>query len=125
MYLLSEKPELSPKKIIALGTPNNADFFIDEFIRVLGLSTAIRKNLVDYFSDYSGMITKDFDSKLFAKNQNSVGLIIHDQNDKEAPFEYARDMAKLWPRSTFIGTEGFGHKLRDESIVQEVVRFLE
>ena len=125
MYLLSKNPVLSPKKVIALGTPNHADYFIDEFIRVLDLSTKIRENLVNYFSDYSGMITKDFDSKLFAKNQNSIGLIVHDQNDKEAPFEYARDMAKLWPRSTFTGTKGFGHKLRDESVVQEVVKFLE
>lgn len=125
MYLLSENPKLSPNKIIALGTPNHADFFIDEFIRVLGLSKAIRKNLVNYFSNYSGMNTTDFDSKLFARNQKSYGLIIHDKCDKEAPFEYAKEMSKFWSQSIFVETVGLGHKLRDDTVVQEVIRFVE
>lgn len=125
MYLLGINPKLTPKKVIALGTPSNADFFIDEFIRILNLSTKIRKNLVSYFSNYSGLITQNFDSKLFAKNQKSIGLIVHDKNDEAAPFEYAQAMAKLWPKSTFIATEGFGHKLRDDSVVQKVVGFIE
>lgn len=125
MYLLSNYPLLSPPKVIALGTPSYADSFIDEFIRVLNLSSKARKNLVTYFTNYSGLKTNDFDSKLFAKNQKSFGLIVHDINDKEAPFEYAKEMAKIWPKSRFLGTEGFGHKLRDDSVVQEVIKFID
>lgn len=125
MYLLSNYPLLSPPKVIALGTPSYADSFIDEFIRVLNLSSKARRNLVTYFTNYSGLKTKDFDSKLFAKNQKSFGLIVHDINDKEAPFEYAKEMAKIWPKSRFLGTEGFGHKLRDDSVVQEVIKFID
>lgn len=125
MYLLSNYPLLSPPKVIALGTPCYADSFIDEFIRVLNLSSKARRNLVTYFTNYSGLKTNDFDSKLFAKNQKSFGLIVHDINDKEAPFEYAKEMAKIWPKSRFLGTEGFGHKLRDDSVVQEVIKFID
>lgn len=125
MYLLSNYPLLSPPKVIALGTPSYADSFIDEFIRVLNLSSKTRRNLVTYFTNYSGLKTNDFDSKLFAKNQKSFGLIVHDINDKEAPFEYAKEMAKIWPKSRFLGTEGFGHKLRDDSVVQEVIKFID
>jgi hypothetical protein len=125
MYLLSNYPLLSPPKVIALGTPSYADSFIDEFIRVLNLSSKARRNLVTYFTNYSGLKTNDFDSKLFAKNQKSFGLIVHDINDKEAPFEYAKEMAKIWPKSRFLGTEGFGHKLRDDSVVQEVIKFID
>lgn len=125
MYLLSNYPLLSPPKVIALGTPSYADSFIDEFIRVLNLSSKARRNLVTYFTNYSGLKTNDFDSKLFAKNQKSFGLIVHDINDKEAPFEYAKEMAKIWPKSRFFGTEGFGHKLRDDSVVQEVIKFID
>ena len=125
MYLLSNYPLLSPPKVIALGTPSYADSFIDEFIRVLNLSSKTRRNLVTYFTNYSGLKTNDFDSKLFAKNQKSFGLIVHDINDKEAPFEYAKEMAKIWPKSRFLGTEGVGHKLRDDSVVQEVIKFID
>ena len=125
MYLLSNYPLLSPPKVIALGTPSYADSFIDEFIRVLNLSSKARRNLVTYFTNYSGLKTNDFDSKLFAKNQKSFGLIVHDINDKEAPFEYAKEMAKIWPKSRFLDTEGFGHKLRDDSVVQEVIKFID
>jgi hypothetical protein len=125
MYLLSNYPLLSPPKVIALGTPSYGDSFIDEFIRVLNLSSKARRNLVTYFTNYSGLKTNDFDSKLFAKNQKSFGLIVHDINDKEAPFDYAKEMAKIWPKSRFLGTEGFGHKLRDDSVVQEVIKFID
>ena len=125
MYLLSNYPLLSPPKVIALGTPSYADSFIDEFIRVLNLSSKARRNLVTYFTNYSGLKINDFDSKLFAKNQKSFGLIVHDINDKESPFEYAKEMAKIWPKSRFLGTEGFGHKLRDDSVVQEVIKFID
>jgi hypothetical protein len=125
MYLLSNYPLFSPPKVIALGTPSYADSFIDEFIRVLNLSSKARRNLVTYFTNYSGLKTNDFDSKLFAKNQKSFGLIVHDINDKEAPFDYAKEMAKIWPKSRFLGTKGFGHKLRDDSVVQEVIKFID
>jgi hypothetical protein len=71
------------------------------------------------------MNTTDFDSKLFARNQKSYGLIIHDKCDKEAPFEYAKEMSKFWSQSIFVETVGLGHKLRDDTVVQEVIRFVE
>jgi hypothetical protein len=71
------------------------------------------------------MKTTDFDSKLFAKNQKSLGLIIHDKRDVEAPFNYAKDMAEIWPKSIFVETDGLGHKLRDDFVVKAVMEFME
>jgi pimeloyl-ACP methyl ester carboxylesterase len=125
MYLFAHKPHYAPRKIAALGTPSSAHFFIDEYIRILGVSNTVRDNLVRYFKDYSKLDPSDFDTKLFAKHQNSEGLIIHDEHDQDVPFEYAREMAKLWKNAKFIATRRLGHKLRDQSVVDCVVQFFE
>ena len=70
-------------------------------------------------------IAYTFESIIFAKNQKSLGLIIHDKSDKEAPFNYAKEMARLWPKSIFLETDGLGHKLRDDFVVREVIGFME
>ncbi|PCJ66290.1 MAG: hypothetical protein COA58_05810 [Bacteroidetes bacterium] len=125
MCLFSEKPELAPEKFAALATPSNANFFIDEFVRVLRVNVRVRKNLVDYFEGYAGTTPDYYDSLNFAQKQTSHGLLIHDKEDGEATYDNVVEINKLWPNSTLYTTNGFGHKLRDISVVNKVVDFFE
>lgn len=125
MYLFSQKPALSTHKLVALGTPNYVDYFIDEFIRILDLSVDVKTNMYAHIKRSTNQLPVEFDSKIFAKKQVAQGLIIHDEEDRDVPFEYAKSMASLWPNASFMGTKGFGHKLRDDSIVQAVIDFID
>jgi hypothetical protein len=53
------------------------------------------------------------------------GLIIHDEEDAEAPYHYSIPLHKAWPHSRLVTTRGFGHNLRSLSVVKEVVEFIE
>lgn len=53
-------------------------------------------------------------------------LVVHDVDDKEAPFSDGELLAKTWPGAYFVATEGLGHRriLRDPEVVASVTRFL-
>lgn len=125
MCLFYEKPELALKKVVLLGTPGKAIDFIDEYAKVLKTHPRVKRNLTQYFLDYAGMTPEYYDTARFAPRQTSSALLIHDTHDKEAPYHYAVSVASLWPDSHLHTTQGYGHKLRDVSVVNKVIQFFD
>ncbi|MEJ6750964.1 MAG: hypothetical protein QNL27_06465, partial [Bacteroidia bacterium] len=125
MCLFYEKPETSISKIAMLGTPGEAIDFVDEYARVLKTSPRVKRNLHAYFEEYAGVKASYYSTVRFAPLQSAESLIIHDTEDKEAPYHYAKKIHELWPNSRMMTTSGLGHKLRDISVVNEVVAFFD
>ena len=52
-------------------------------------------------------------------------LVIHDQNDKEVPWQVGKSVADAWPGAELILTQGLGHQriLRNEAVIDTAVRF--
>jgi pimeloyl-ACP methyl ester carboxylesterase len=125
MCLFYEKPELALSKLVLMGTPGEASEFIDEYARVLKTHPRVKANLEAYFLAYAGLTPGYYSSTRFAPAQTSQSLLIHDVQDKEAPYHYAETITELWPNATLFTTDGFGHKLRDISVVNAVVGFFD
>ncbi len=125
MCLFYEKPELALKKVALLGTPGKATDFIDEYAKILKTHPRVKHNLIQYFINYSGMKPDYYDTLRFAPSQTSQALLIHDIQDKEAPYHYAESIAAIWPNSHLHTTQGYGHKLRDISVVNKVIQFFD
>lgn len=53
-------------------------------------------------------------------------LIIHDRGDADTPYAEGEELAKHWPATELIGTDGLGHHriLRDPEVVEATVGFL-
>jgi hypothetical protein len=60
----------------------------------------------------------------FSKSLQLQGLIIHDTEDKEAPFQTAVNMNAIWENSKLISTTGLGHNLKSKELVEEVAKFI-
>jgi len=123
LNLFHLKPELSPKKIAVLGTPGEVSEFLDLFSGILNLSFKARKNMEDYIQNYFDATPADFSIRKIAATQHTKGLIIHDRDDKEAPFHYAELMHEVWENADIHITEGLGHKLRSIEVVEKVISF--
>jgi len=108
-----------------LGTPGEAIDFVDEYARLLKTSPRVKRNLHAYFEEYAGVKASYYSTVRFAPLQSAESLIIHDTEDKEAPYHYAKKIHELWPNSRMMTTSGLGHKLRDISVVNEVVAFFD
>lgn len=124
LYTLFERPELMPRNLLIMATPGNAEEFIDLFRQTLGLSQQAVDATIERFVNYAGKRPEYFSAVTFAKDIRCPGLIIHDEGDREALVGNARAIHAAWPNSELVITEGLGHNLRSNVVVDIVVQYL-
>lgn len=113
------------KALLILGCPGNAQDFVDVYQGMLGLSKKTMQLITDRFQSLYQHKPPYFNSARFVERAKFPGLIVHDENDKEAPFHYAETLSKNWSNSSFMVTKGLGHKLRSPEVVKRVIEYLE
>ena len=124
LHAFYESPDLSVDRIVLLAAPGEAVDFISAFQKTLALSDRTVKLVTDYFAGRYGVGPDFFSAHRFAKNLRVKGLIIHDEEDTEAPYHYSPRLHQIWQNSTFITTRGLGHNLKSLSVVKMVADFI-
>ncbi|MBS1680829.1 MAG: alpha/beta hydrolase [Bacteroidetes bacterium] len=120
-YRLSSFPV---SKIVAMATPGEAKEFVTYYQHLVGISNRCMKQILMYFVNKLGHGPEYFSTEEFAKTITSQGLIIHDTEDKEAPYRYALTTHNNWKNSELITTTGLGHNLKSKDLIKEVEKFL-
>jgi pimeloyl-ACP methyl ester carboxylesterase len=123
LYAFYYNPSLAVKKLILTGTPGEAADFMGFYQKVLGLNARTMKLVYGYFFNAMKHPPGFFSSKIFAAAVTVPGLIIHDENDSEAPYKYALEQHDAWKKSTLITTHGLGHNLKSKEIINKVVAY--
>lgn len=124
LYTLFEKPVLTPKSLVILASPGNAEEFIALFREQLDLSQKMIDATIRRFKQYAGKTPDYFSAITFAKSIRCPGLIIHDDTDKEALVDNARAIHAAWKKSQLLITSGLGHNLRSPVIVEKVAEWV-
>jgi hypothetical protein len=125
LYTFYRFPLLPVNNIILMAPPGEADDFISVFRNTLGVSERALQLVIDHFSAQYGVTPEYFSTVKFASSVNVKGLIIHDEEDTEAPYRYSIPLQQAWEKSRLISTKGFGHNLRSATVVKEVVEFIQ
>jgi pimeloyl-ACP methyl ester carboxylesterase len=124
LYTFHKYPLLQVKQMILLAPPGEASDFISVFQKTLGLNSRTLDLIIDHFASRYDVTPDYFSTTRFIKSVNVKGLIIHDEDDDEAPYHYSLPLHRSWERSRLITTKGFGHNLRSPSVVNDVVDFI-
>lgn len=123
LHALHHHPDLGVQGLVLLGTPGEANEFILYYQQVLGLNAHTMKHVRNYFMQRIQQPPEYFSSQRFAREMPIPGLIIHDREDKEAPYHHAVEVHAAWPKSKLITTEGLGHNLKSKEVVHHVLEF--
>jgi len=110
--------------LIALAPPGEVKEFFQFFRRSLSLSTRAINLIGRDFEERFGKSPSSFSAPIFAAAVTVPGLIVHDEDDEEAPVSHARRIHSAWRNSRCLITKGLGHNLRSEEVVKDVVRFV-
>ena len=113
------------KKIILLGAPAHFIGVFYRYKKMMGYNTNISLGLdkiilerynkpVDYFS--AANFTAEF--------KDIEGLIIHDEKDPIIPYQDALLFKFKFKNSKLLTTSSFGHGLKDPSITQSIIKFI-
>ncbi len=124
LYTLYRFPLLQVNKLVLMAPPGEASEFIDVFKSTLGLSEKTVELIVDHFTSRYEVGPEFFSTIRFAESVNVSGIIIHDEEDTEAPYKHSPPLEKIWKRSKLITTKGFGHNLRSMEVVKHVVDYV-
>jgi pimeloyl-ACP methyl ester carboxylesterase len=124
LYALYCNPLLPVERLVIMGTPGEADDFVQFYRGMLGLSSRAMRVIADYFEETLHHPPGFFSAVQFAKAVTVPGLIIHDEKDEEAPYRYALQIHAAWKTSKLITTSGLGHNLKSAQVVGNVMDFL-
>ena len=125
LYTFYRFPLLPVNNIVLMAPPGEAKDFISVFKNTLGISKRAVSLVIDHFVSRYDVSLEYFSTARFAPSVNVKGLIIHDEEDPEAPYHYSIPLQKTWEKSRLVTTKGFGHNLRSSAVVKEVVEYIQ
>ncbi len=125
LYAFFKNQELTAKALVLLATPGNAQDFVDVYTDMLGLSKKTMNLIKDHFIHLYDHPPSYFTTKRFAQHIDIPTLIVHDEEDKDAPFHYAQELHQVIATSETHFSKGLGHKLKSPEIVERIINYLE
>lgn len=124
LYSLYRQRDLPVDRLILLAPPGEAKDFIASFKQTLNVSERTVSLLIQHFAQCYQVTPDFFSAQKFAQHIDVKGLIIHDEDDIDAPYHYSLPLHKAWKGSRLITTKGFGHNLKSPSVIKQVVDFI-
>lgn len=124
LHTFHKYPLLQVDRLVLLAPPGEASDFISVFQKTLKLNSRTLNLVLDHFAARYDVTPDYFSTSRFIKSVNVKGLIVHDEDDDEAPYRYSIPLHQAWDRSRLVTTKGFGHNLRSATVVKEVVDFI-
>ncbi len=124
MHARYTNPALPIRKLVIMGAPGEAQDFIRFYKETLKLTDRAVRVTLDHFERAIGKPIQYFSAATFAAGLQLPGLIIHDREDREAPYAYAVQIHKAWKNSKLLTTEGLTHNLRSARVVEAVTDFI-
>ena len=119
------KRGLVAERLVCVAPGVDLDGYAREFARLFGLSVAVSGSMRRRIERRLGVSWEELDPRSMLADRRIPLLVIHDRNDREAPFAGGAALAKAWG-ARLIATEGLGHTriLWDESVVAQATEFL-
>lgn len=124
LYTFYRKPTLSSNNLVTLASPGEAQEFFDFYTRSLALSAKCSTLITNRFEELFQRTPHYFSAPIFASSLKVPGLIIHDEEDNDTSVVHSRRIHAAWKTSRLIMTKGFGHNLRSDEVVNEVINFV-
>lgn len=102
------------------------DDAVRRFARMVGLDESDRIALEQRLATQTGVAIDALRLNHLAPQRDDALLVLHDRDDREVPYEHARQLAEAWPNAQLIETSGLGHRriLRDDAVLDSVVEFV-
>ena len=129
-YAISDRnnaPNLqTAQKLVLISTPNELTEILARFGEFFHIRPKTLKNLATRIENVAKQSVGGFSTaKLLATTDEPI-KIIHNNPDREVPYEDGQAIVDAVPNAQLITTEGLGHHriIRSQEVVEEIVGFL-
>lgn len=118
---------LNTKRMVCISPPATTLSLVEKFIATLQIPAKAGNNLVKRIETTFGNQIWDEISMINTVKELPVpGMLIHDRNDNDVPWQDGFAVAQSWNNAHFMKTSGLGHRriLRDATVIESAVRFI-
>ena len=124
LYDHYKNSESSVEKIVTIGSPCEFEQFMNHYQSLLKFNSKVREALNQRLKEWFNFYFHEFSSAIFVKNNTKKGLLFHDKNDLQVPYEASVKVQGNWKGSRLISTEGLGHSMYQDEVNEQVIDFL-
>ena len=117
-------PESTVEKIVTIGSPCDFEQFMEHYQGLLKFNNKVKDALNRRLKEWLGFHFHEFSSARFVANNTKKGLLFHDKEDTQVPYEASVKVHENWKGSQLISTTGLGHSMHQEEINNQIVEFL-
>jgi len=123
MYFM-HKNNIVIDRFVSLATPFTAGQFVKVFKSELNVSDKLVKHMKSYFQVYTTHPIEYYSLENFNDMFHTKALLIHDMNDEATGVDNSKRLHKLMDDSVLNLTEGYGHRLKNQLVVDRVCQFV-
>lgn len=118
--------KLDVGRCVLVAPPVSAKRFFDHFCSALALDGEMREAFASRVERELGVPLASVDVRVATPHLRAPMLLLHDEADREVPFEDARTFVRAWPGAKLVVTSGLGHRaiLRDPDVVAATAAFI-
>ena len=118
------EPKSSVEKIVGIGSPCEFSQFMNYYQSVLKFNDKVLEALNQELKVWLGFYFNEFSSAHFVKKNTKKGLLFHDVEDLQVPYNASVKIQKHWKGSKLITTKGLGHSMHQEEVNNQIIAFL-
>ena len=100
---------LNVERVVFVSPPEAIPEYSRQLIAALGLPATLHDEMWTRWEAKLGIQRGDFSVLAGAAEQRAPLLLLHDRDDREAPFPTSERLAQTWPGARLLATEGLGH----------------
>lgn len=117
---------IETEKFITIGSPTTFQYILEAYGEIVNASQSTLDYIKDFVIEYTKVDIDDFSLRDIGSHLSLPGLIIHDQDDKEAIYSQALLFNETWGKGQLITTNGLGHSriLRDKKVIKLIADYI-
>ena len=117
---------LEAEKVVLISSPASIESVLKRFANVIGLPERSTQLFLSLIAEKVGRPADALDIAQLIRRNSSKGLVIHDKDDPEVPFEDGLAIQNNWKNARLISTQGYGHRsiLRQSDVWVSIMGFV-
>jgi pimeloyl-ACP methyl ester carboxylesterase len=97
------------QRLVLVSPAADIEAAAQRFFRFVHLGSHLRDPFFHWFEHRTGIAPRDLAAHRHVPMLGQPGLIVHDLNDHDVPWEEGERYARFWPGSRLLTTQGLGH----------------
>jgi pimeloyl-ACP methyl ester carboxylesterase len=126
MLALTERPQVQVSKVVLTGPPAELSMMIGRFAGWFKLPEPVVRGMYRHIEERFGIPVEAYSLPRAVRNYHVPGLIVHDREDSVVSFSSGEAIARAWPGSRLLATNGLDHRgaLQSPEVLRQIAGFL-